>query len=136
MERKDLWNGRKENVMKTNELNEAAIAAITISPDGEIVGGYENAWKSFADLYNVSDDRARQAVARAARRLRHGVSGRSANGSPPGGNPGSGRKSVVGKNPIRCVVLVSKEQHKFLRMQGGSPGSVIRRLIDAEMANK
>ena len=45
--------------MKTNELNEAAIAAITISPDGEIVGGYENAWKSFADLYNVSDDRAR-----------------------------------------------------------------------------
>lgn len=51
-------------------LVNAAKAAITLDANGEIVDGFEPAWRTFAAQHNISNQRARAYVAKAARLLR------------------------------------------------------------------
>ena len=48
----------------------AAKSAITLDDNGEIVDGFEPAWRAFAAEHGISDQRARSYVSRAARLLR------------------------------------------------------------------
>jgi hypothetical protein len=48
----------------------AAKQVITLDANGEIVDGFEPAWRAFAAQHSISDHRARAYVARAARLLR------------------------------------------------------------------
>ena len=53
-----------------SQLVTAAKSAITLDGAGEIVGGFEPAWRAFATQHGISDQRARSYVSRAARLLR------------------------------------------------------------------
>ena len=48
----------------------AAKSAITLDDNGEIVDGFEPAWRAFQAEHGMSDQRARSYVSRAARLLR------------------------------------------------------------------
>ena len=53
-----------------DRLVNAAKQAITLDATGEIIDGFEPAWRAFAAQHNISDQRARSYVAKAARLLR------------------------------------------------------------------
>ena len=53
-----------------NRLVALARQAITLDETGEIVGGFEPAWRAFQAEHDISDQRARSYVSRAARLLR------------------------------------------------------------------
>lgn len=53
-----------------DRLVNAAKQAITLDETGEIVAGFEPAWRAFAAQRGISDRRARSYVSRAARLLR------------------------------------------------------------------
>lgn len=53
-----------------DRLVAAAKQAIRLDAAGEIIDGFEPAWRTFAAQHNISDHRARAYVAKAARLLR------------------------------------------------------------------
>ena len=53
-----------------NRLVALAKQAIVLDATGEIVDGFEPAWRSFQAQHGISEDRARSYVSRAARLLR------------------------------------------------------------------
>lgn len=123
----------------------AAMAAVALDEHGQIVGGYEPAWRGFAAVHNLPDQRAREIVARAARRLRHemrpyltdadgpaAADGRAANGAPPGGNPGAGR-DPLGEDVKQFSVRLDAPRREWLNGWRGderSQAQAIRDLID------
>lgn len=53
-----------------NRLVSLAKASIQLDATGEIVGGFEPAWRAFQQTHDISDARARAYVSRAARLMR------------------------------------------------------------------
>jgi len=52
-------------------IHESALTFVRLDSEGKIIGGMTAAAKVFAEMHNISRERARRHVARAARRLRY-----------------------------------------------------------------
>ena len=99
-----------------DELIEAAKASISLTPDGEIVGGYTAAWQSFAAEHGISSYRARQYVAKAARLLR-------GEALTPLGRPG--------QRGVEVTIYITKQQAQIASWLGdGNVSAGVRLALD------
>ena len=99
--------------MRLSELEALARSEIALDADGAIVGGLNEASIAFALRHNCTIKRARQAVAKAARRMRHEVR--------------EGRPS--GEPMVMTTVYITPDQRDWLRAQPGGMSATMRRLV-------
>jgi len=52
-------------------IHEHALTFVRLNDEGQIIGGLSSTAKAFAAKHNISRERARRHIARAARKLRH-----------------------------------------------------------------
>jgi hypothetical protein len=97
----------------------AAREHVALDGDGEIVGGFDAAWRSFQAQHDISDARARRIVSTAARQLRGEMIR----------EPGPPRQ-MDGGEPV-TVYLSASQTRRAAELGGGNVSAGVRHAIDA-----
>lgn len=103
-----------------NRLVALAKQAIVLDATGEIVDGFEPAWRSFQAQHGISEDRARSYVSRAARLLR----GESM-------TPGPGRPVSMDAGEPVTVYLSAAHVARANEIGDGNVSAGVRYALDA-----
>lgn len=104
--------------VEQQRLLDAALAAVQVDGDGQIIGGYDAAWRVFAAAHGLENRRARRIVAKAARLHR---------GELP---PTLGRPTIQGAPTTPVTVTLTAAEIAVARAAGdGNASAGLRRAL-------